>query len=210
MKQVIKNLVLLLALAVILTSRAPREAPSTKSADNAAPGIEAVMRSIKDQDFETLAAFDSNGQLLFQTTSHEKGSVSVTSAQLNQFWSEDGAVIMHNHPSGSTFSPTDLLAEAQRGTRRAIVVTDKDIYILEPGTRGWGDAERLYDAYVTYTEYFTREAETRKELVSARATVIWVQDQALTATAADFGLHYWSMPMKQVFCFQGIQVVTAG
>lgn len=206
----VTKIIALFVLMAILSGCASKVAYSTESADNATPGIEAVMREISNQEFETLAAFDSNGRLLFETTAYESSSVSVTSDQLQQFWAEDGALMMHNHPSGSTFSAVDLRAEAMRGTRRAIVVTDRFLYVLEPGKRGWGSPERLFEAYTAYAEQYAIEAGQNPDLATLRARVIWAQHQALMATAADFGLSYQQVPMDEVFCFQGIYIVTAG
>ena len=205
-----RTLAIMLALLVFLTGCTREAAPSTKSADNATPGIETVMYEIKDQGTETLAAFDTDGRLIFDTTSNASGYVSMTGEQLEMFRAQDGALTLHNHPSGSTFSVEDLRAEAQRGTRRAMVVTNKDLYILEPGWRGWGDPDKLCQAYEAYVEQYSVEAQANTNLNTRRATIIWVQHQALTAVAADFGLSYTTIPVDEVFCFHGIYVVTAG
>lgn len=168
------------------------------------------MHSIKDQDFETLATFDSNGKLLFETTSNNPDFVNITSEQLEQFWNEDGALTLHNHPSGSTFSATDLKAEAARGTRRAMIVTHDELYILEPGWQGWGDPEQLCRVYSAYSEAYAAEVTAHAEIRSPSAQLIWVQHQALLATADEFGLGYQRMSLDEVFCFHGIEVVTAG
>ena len=210
MQKVIKRLLPLFLVLAILTGCVPKEAPSTESADNASPSIETVMRAIKDQDFESLAAFDSSGQLLFETTSHEKDSVTMTSAQLDLFREQDGALIMHNHPSGSTFSALDLESEAKRGTRRAIVVTSDDLYVLEPGWRGWGNPTTLSQTYESYTQLYAEEAQTMPYLSTQRETIIWVRHQALMATAQEFGLKYMRLPIEDVFCFHGIEIVVAG
>lgn len=210
MKKAVRTIAVVLVLAVFLTGCVSNETPSTESADNATPGIEAVMHTIKDQDFETLAAFDSNGRLLFKTTQYEEGTVRLTSDQLSLFQAQDGALIIHNHPSGSTFSAVDLRAEAERGTRRAMVVTSDALYILEPGWRGWGDPEALAATYDSYGERFTQGAILDPNLGMPREITVWASHQALTATAEEFDLGYRRIPLKEVFCFHGIEVVTAG
>lgn len=210
MRKVLKALLVLLLLFATLTGCVPRMAPSTESADNAPISIETVMRAIKDQDFESLAGFDLNGQLLFETTSNKKDSVLLTSAQLDLFREQNGALIMHNHPSGSTFSALDLESEARRGTRRAVVVTSDDLYVLEPGWRGWGNPAKLSQTYESYTQFYAEEAQAMPHLDTQREIIIWVRHQALIATASEFGLKYMRLPIEDVFCFHGIDIVVAG
>lgn len=42
------------------------------------PSIETIVRTIKDQNFETLAAFDADGRLLLEITDHDSQKVTMT------------------------------------------------------------------------------------------------------------------------------------
>lgn len=183
--------------------------PST-SMENTTPSIETIVYRIKDQSFETLAAFDVNGQLLFETTDSLNNEVTMSVEQVVEFRERNGALVVHNHPGGTSFSARDLYAEAKRGTKRAIVVTYDHLYILTPGPQGWGDPDALTKAYDEYYAYYAQEAEGLGNRTSSLEKERWTCDQTVNAIARDFGLSYWQIPIKDLFCFHGIQVVTAG
>lgn len=211
---VLKKLFLVLGALLVLFSffvwrlPPPVVEPST-SKDNTTPSIETIVRTIKDQKFETLAAFDADGNLLFETTDLDALGVTMTAEQANQFREQGGALVIHNHPSGTSFSGQDLYAEAKRGSTRAIVVTWNKIYILTPSWRGWGDPDALKAAHEQHLEHYAQLVETDDSIITTGQTC-WVYDQAVAAVAEEFGLEYQQIAMKDLFCFHGIQVVTAG
>lgn len=208
MKKFARGLIVLLALMMLLTGCLPGKAVSTKSADNEGPSIETVIRKIKDQSFETLVAFDSTGKLLFEITSYERATVNLSKENLERFRASDGALFVHNHPSGTAFSVLDLRSEAYRKALKAAVVTKNDLYILEPGRKGWGDPEELSQTYENYIDRYMKEAQQDKDsLKTSTELEVWAYHQALTATALDFDLNYQRVPMDKVFCFRGTDVV---
>lgn len=179
----------------------------SKSMENTTPSIENIIQEIRNQDFETLAAFDADGRLLFDTTDHLGREVTMSAEQVTQFQEQNGVLIIHNHPGSTSFSAMDLYAEAKRNTQRAIVVTYDRLYILSPGRKGWGDPDELMSAHQYYHEYY--EQLTVEDGNSAFGRVRWVYDQTVAAVAEDFGLDYWQIELKDLLCFRGIQVVTA-
>ena len=201
-------LIVLFSISACAQEPLPQTTEPSVSMDCPTPSIETIVRTIKDQNFETLAAFDADGRLLLEITDHDSQKVTMTAEQIAQFREQGGALIIHNHPSGNSFSAQDLYTEAMRGTQRAIVVTRDYLYILSPGWQGWGDPDRLRDAHDKYSVEFEQLAET-EDWRSTSARNRWVSDQAVAAVASDFGLDYWKIPVKDLFCFHGIQVVTA-
>lgn len=200
----------LLVFSIFVWLLPPPVAESSTSMENPTPSIEMIVYEIKDQNFETLAAFDASGQLLFDTTDSLNNEVTMSAEQVAEFRDRNGALVIHNHPGGTSFSARDFYAEAKRGTKRAIVVTYDRLYILTSGLRGWGDPSALAEAYAKYYEYYTQEAKALGNRVSSLEKERWICDQTTGAVAEDFGLSYWQISIKDLFCFHGIQVVTAG
>lgn len=210
MKKILIVLMALLVFSIFVWLLPPPVAESSTSMENPVPSIETVIYDIKDQNFETLAAFDASGQLLFDTTDTLNNEVTMSAEQVAEFRERNGALVIHNHPGGTSFSARDFYVEAKRGTKRAIVVTYDRLYILTPGLRGWGDPDALAEAYDKYYKYYTQEAKALGDRVSTLEKTRWVCDQTVSAVAEDFGLSYWQISLKDLFCFHGIQVVTAG
>ena len=200
----------LLVFSIFVWLLPPPVAEPSTSMENTTPSIETVIYEIRDQNFETLAAFDANGQLLFETTDNLNNEVTMSAEQVTEFRERNGALVVHNHPGGSSFSARDLYAEAMRGTKRAIVVTYSCLYILTPGPQGWGDPDALTEAYDGYYEHYIQEAESFGKRTSDTEKARWACDQTVRAVAEDFGLSYRQLTLKDLFCFHGIQVVTAG
>lgn len=200
---------LLVLIFILVWLLPPPVVEPSKSMENTTPSIETIVRTIKDQEFETLAAFDENGLLLFSTTDELGNEVTMSAEQVAEFSERNGALVIHNHPGGTSFSARDLYSEAKRGTKRAIVVTHDRLYIISPGQQGWGDPDELMEAHSQYCEYYTGlAAGNSRKSVAEQARLVY--DQTVRAVAEDFGLEYWQIEMKDLFCFQGIYVVTAG
>lgn len=210
MKKILSALIALRVFSTFVWLLPPPAAEASMSMENTIPSIETIIYEIRGQDFETLAAFDANGQLLFETTDSLNNEVTMTAEMVNEFRERNGALVIHNHPGGTSFSAQDLYAEAKRGTKRAIVVTYDRLYILTPGQQGWGDPNKLMEAHSEYYEYYIQEAKDLGDRVSTLEKTRWACDQAVSAVAEDFGLSYWQISIKDLFCFHGIQVVTAG
>lgn len=200
----------LLVLTTFVWLLPPPVVGSSKSMDNDTPSIESIVRTIGEQNYETLAVFDTNGRLLFETTTNESNSVTMSIEQLEQFRTQGGALVIHNHPSGTTFSAQDLRTEAERGTQRAIVVTHDYLYILTPGWRGWGNPDALMATCAAYEAHYAQEAMANESLKTSFARNRWTHDQAVAATAKDYGLEYQQIAMKDLLCFHGIFIVTRG
>lgn len=210
MKKILIVLMALLVFSSFVWLLPPPVVEPSTSMENTTPSIETIIYEIKDQEFETLAAFDVNGQLLFETTDSLNSEVTMSAEMVDEFRERNGALVIHNHPGGTSFSARDLYAEARRNTKRAIVVTYDRLYILTPGRQGWGDPTKLTEAYDEHYGYYLQEAKALGDRVSTLEKTRWACDQTVSAVAEDFGLSYWQISLKDLFCFHGIQVVTAG
>ncbi len=186
----------------------PAESGPNISSESEGPSIKSIIYDIKDQEFETIAAFDVNGQLLFDTTDRLHGEVTMSAEQVEQFGDRNGALIVHNHPGSTSFSAGDLQVAAKMKTCRTIVVTYDRLYILSPGWRGWGDPDELRTAHEKYGRYYTKLANEAESWDSILGRSRWICDQTVAAVAQDFGLDYRQVMIKDLLCFNGIQVVT--
>lgn len=104
-----------LALNFIIANNAGRNSSKIQAIDNGST-LEEVANNIKNQSYESIAGFDSEGKKLFNYTCNLKGQVFTTNTQREDFANHDGTLVIHNHPSDSSFSAADLYAEAYWNT----------------------------------------------------------------------------------------------
>ncbi len=133
-----------------------------------------VIATITEQDFETVVGFNENGEKILDSTSYLKSRVYTSSVQRGMFAEQGGALLIHNHPSGSSFSSQDLYAEAKYQTPRIMAVSKIFTYTLEPQESGWGDPDEMaaywqkrYDYYVDYVDGYMEDFRYRVSDVMA-------------------------------------------
>lgn len=93
-------------------------------------------------NLETAYVIDNLGNILFSTTSHSAEFVKFTSEQINLM---NGQTMIHNHPSGTTFSPDDLELLVNAKLREIRVCTVKRTFSL------------VYKNDSKYKEYFATD-----------------------------------------------------
>lgn len=132
--------------------------------------IDRLAKRTRDLKNEQYRVVNENGEVVLEKKGG-RGEVSATVGEKRQYLS--GAVTIHNHPDGGTFSDADL-NEFGFGARQLVVATPEGTYKLtntKYGTpdqsRGWLDMRNAMDAAgVTRERSFT---ELRKEAQSQPA-----------------------------------------
>lgn len=124
------------------SSSKPHEVSQIRAADNGSTLAEVAV-NIRTQEYEYMAGFDCYGNKLLNNTCNLKSSVASTNTQRTDFVRRNGTLIVHNHPSGSSFSAKDIYAEASWDTPCAMVISERYVYTLTPGDSGWGDPSAL-------------------------------------------------------------------
>lgn len=113
--------------------------------------ILAAEQSIRANNYETAFEFDSDGNLL-QTSKGGSGSVAMGVLKPN-------SIVTHNHPSGASFSKTDVMTSFNANLSEIRAVGTKRTYSLKRGKEGWGDRSKLIPA-ISRAEIRTREKLT--------------------------------------------------
>lgn len=175
---------LAVAIAINLVLEKPdeqnHEGPATASSENHTiyeiddgdTLLEAIA-NLRTREYESILGFDMYGKKLFNYTCYLPTTVYCMSSTRDAFERQGGTLIVHNHPSGSSFSSTDLHTEALRKTPKLMIISDRYIYLLEPGERGWGDADEI-------SKYYTRCYEIRaKEITQCLKNIQWTADWLL-------------------------------
>ncbi len=131
--------------------------------DNGATLAE-VARELRTQDFESVIGFDVEGTKLFNYTSFLKSHATIPGESAKAFAENDGALLVHNHPSGNTFSATDLYTAAKYQLPQAMIISDPYVYVIGPNTTSGGvwaeDVEYLRDYYQARYDAYLAEAKT--------------------------------------------------
>ena len=85
--------------------------------------------SIASLQVEHSIIFDMNGNILGRNTSGEKNRIILWHSDLFRL---SGRIFMHNHPSGTSFSVSDIHAACMLGMAGMVAVTKEHIYCLFP------------------------------------------------------------------------------
>lgn len=150
-----------------------------------------IAKNISARDYESIIGFDVNGNKVFNHTSYLT-SKSYTNTRIRQeFAARYGTTVIHNHPSGGSFSPGDLYAEAMFKTPRIIVLSSKYVYVLEPTTTGWGDPTAMRDYCQQRYDFYYAEA------IKNRTSGIDGSHYAVQDTAVAFNMLYYRCPADQ-------------
>jgi hypothetical protein len=85
------------------------------------------------KEFEHAVLTADDGTVIFNK-SGDANSVKFTSREVDSFL---GSNLAHNHPSGASFSPEDIVLAARSGLKSMAAVGEDFIYVIEPQAEGW-------------------------------------------------------------------------
>lgn len=150
-----------------------------------------IAANISGSNYESIVGFDVNGNKVFDHTSYIANR-SYTNTKIRQdFAARYGTTVIHNHPSGGSFSAGDLYAEAKFQTPRIIVLSKQYVYVLEPTTTGWGDPTAMQNYYQQrYDLYYA-------EYVRTRTGGAEIAHRTMQDVAAAFNMLYYRCPTDQ-------------
>ena len=95
--------------------------------------VEKYEKGIRGNNFETLYAFDSNGNIVFQNTG-DAHSVSYN----GQGYKTKDAIVTHNHPSGSSFSWQDVGGMVYHNQKEMRATGKEFTFSIKRPEKGWG------------------------------------------------------------------------
>lgn len=116
---------------------------SRESGDLSAMSMLDAEERIRGNSFETVIAYDKNGKYI--TSAKGGKSRVVIPPEYNSQLKGTGAVVTHNHPSGSSFSPADIMTASLLDLGEIRAVGTRFTYSMKPGKDGWPSYE-LIDA----------------------------------------------------------------
>lgn len=153
--------------------------------------LSAVEDAIRGQDFETMAAFDDKGKKLFEWTDNMPRSVSPPHGWAKFFKDNNGAVITHNHPSGSSFSKQDLVTAAGNNLPELRIASKTFDYSIK-APNGWPDADELMEFAIRQEAMFSNQAEQMitEGKLSKTEKESWIIEKKTVAVAEKFDLEY--------------------
>lgn len=94
-------------------------------------GVLAAEKSISGNNYETLIAFDSKGNIIYQAKGG-KDWVRYDQTQVKD------AVVTHNHPKGSAFSSEDLVGMVESNMKEMRITSKNFTYSMKRPKKGWG------------------------------------------------------------------------
>lgn len=95
--------------------------------------VEKHEKGIRGNNFETLYAFDSNGNIVFQNTG-DAHSVSYN----GQGYKTKDAIVTHNHPSGGSFSWQDVGGMVYYNQKEMRATGKEYTFSIKRPEKGWG------------------------------------------------------------------------
>jgi hypothetical protein len=119
--------------------------------------------SIRNQDYETLGAYDENGNIILQKDG-EKDRISITKEEGLKL---KGSFFTHNHPKGFSFSPADILCACQNEMKemRCISKADGSKYSMSMKD-GSNFNRKLWDDKIEAV-YLDADSQVRSQFTSA-------------------------------------------
>lgn len=119
--------------------RGARAAPSSAEPDTL-PVIRAAESEIWLQPYEEMNVFTTSGDLIFR----KAGTKNEVTFTLNQAEKMRGGILTHNHPQGSSLSPTDVeLASTMGMAEIRAVAGPYRVFSMRPPPGGWNEQYTL-------------------------------------------------------------------
>lgn len=107
--------------------------------------LDEVIENLRDEDFEVIVAFTSNGRKLFEQTDWSRSQAFLQPDQLELLNQLPGEILIHNHPNvDAPFSSNDLALLSEIRAGQGLVVGRNTLYSLRP-RQAWGNANEMYD-----------------------------------------------------------------
>ncbi len=141
-----------------VTEQEARNGPTYQPIANGGNSLAEVAAIMQQFGYEMAAGFDINGNRVFAGTSCLTTRVCLAGSLHDDFQASYGTLFVHNHPTESSFSGQDLAAAARWNMPRTMVVTKTYIYVVEPTTDGWGDADEMKSYYSQRLTAYANEA----------------------------------------------------
>lgn len=115
--------------------RGARAAPSSTEPDTL-PVIRAAESEIWLQPYEEMNVFTTSGDLIFR----KAGTRNEVTFTLNQAEKMRGGILTHNHPNGTSLSPTDVELASDLGMAEIRAVAGPfRVYSMRPPPGGWSE-----------------------------------------------------------------------
>ncbi len=122
--------VIRIVLPLILEDKPNARASACATRSNHGSELSEVMEAIRSERFEYLALFDKNGHKLAEGTMSSPNKCMV--AEEDRIYIYDADTMLHNHPGGLLpHSRNDIRFQLKYGIRQSIVVSRRQVYILE-------------------------------------------------------------------------------
>lgn len=107
-----------------------------------------------DRTYETMYAYDSEGEMLFCATQYDSKTVRFSPEQEDYLVSHPGCVTMHNHVEDIPPSLNDLVYANQMKLDFFVVMSPNFAYLVMPGRSGWQSVEALGRAATKHLDLF--------------------------------------------------------
>ncbi len=162
--------------------------PARLSNSDSGDTMLAVMDAICDRPDEVLAVFDLDGGKVFEYTSSSAQAVDFRAAHRDYMLEhQHELVLLHNHPSGNTFSCQDLVTAAELKVAKMVVVSSDYVYTLEPKHGDWGEPRQIRRRYRANLKYYRN---TVPDLRDGGDDESWDRELTVETLADEFDLDY--------------------
>lgn len=164
---------------------------------------EEVILNLSRQDYESAVTFDHNGIKIADVTSNYESKVRLTAAWWQDFQENDGAIVIHNHPEGRSFSAQDLYAAALSRVPVMVVVTQQYVFIVKNIATGDSieEAADKANALITYCDErrnWWREHVTTEAFASGMPIQVYMSHEVVTEAAHRFGFEYYYVKLADI------------
>lgn len=173
----------------------PRFPDATEAALAAAAAVEDDILYTK-RDVESCFVLDSNGREVFRRDG-TASSITLTAAELATFAADGTLVLTHNHPRGTSFSPSDIVV-AVLGNLAELRTVGQDqagtrwLYRLPRRHNGWPAPERISQVYNAAYARAERTVQRmiRRGLIDRDSSSALLMHDVWADAAARLGLGY--------------------
>lgn len=166
---------------------------------NSGTTIDEVVLRLSEQNYESVATFNKQGEKIADVTSNYASKIRLTTAWWRDFQENDGLIVIHNHPGERSFSPQDLYAATVNQIPLMLVVTSQRAFIVKDiATDTTNNFAKRAQDIMTYCgarrDWWSKRCFAGETFDTMPADV-WVSHAAVADTAWAFGFEYYHIPL---------------
>lgn len=156
--------------------------------------IPELMAAMDRANYEIHAEFTPDGKKLYERTYFKTAKSPGRQGELKGVV---GTIDVHNHPTDSAFSVSDFKNYASLRPSKALVVTNKYVYMLEPGEEGWPKPKEAKKSFQETSERADKliTPAIRRDVPKSELAALFSQ-QHMELLAAELGMKFTILDRK--------------